>query len=234
MNDTAADAVPRWGLWAAAAVFAAWLVGAVVASSLALAIWGRQSADEPWTIVFTIAGQSIATVLALIAVSRLRGQHSLARDFGFRALTPDLSWLPVGAVLQLVGTLLILPLTRLADRSDAPQQLVTVISNAGAPARIALVVMVGVVVPVIEELMFRGVLLRALMRHLGAPLAVLIDALLFGVAHLLDPNAVLVLPVLIAFGLVAGWITARTGRLGPAIALHAGFNLVAVFFTFLT
>ena len=35
-------------------------------------------------------------------------------------------------------------------------------------------------------------------------------------------------PGLLAFGIVAGIVAHRTGRLGPAIALHVGFNLTTV------
>ncbi len=59
-------------------------------------------------------------------------------------------------------------------------------------------------------------------------------ALVFSVFHLLglDPTrmlqaAAVVLPQLFIVGLVLAWLTLRTGRLGPAIFVHSGFNLLA-------
>jgi membrane protease YdiL (CAAX protease family) len=42
-------------------------------------------------------------------------------------------------------------------------------------------------------------------------------------------SAVVVLPPIFLLGLVLGWLTQRSGRLGPAIFLHSGWNLLAAF-----
>jgi len=36
-----------------------------------------------------------------------------------------------------------------------------------------------------------------------------------------------VLPQLFIVGVVLAWVTVRSGRLGPAIFIHSGFNLLA-------
>lgn len=61
-----------------------------------------------------------------------------------------------------------------------------------------------------------------------------ITALVFTLFHLLglDPSrmlsaAAVVLPQLFIIGLVLAWVTLRTKRLGPAIFIHSGFNLLA-------
>ena len=41
-------------------------------------------------------------------------------------------------------------------------------------------------------------------------------------------TAMLSAAALVLFGLVAGWLTLRSGRLGPAIWTHVGFNGVTV------
>jgi hypothetical protein len=48
---------------------------------------------------------------------------------------------------------------------------------------------------------------------------------LFGAMHF-QP---LQLPGLTAFGIVAATLAARSGRLGPAVFAHVGFNAVALF-----
>jgi membrane protease YdiL (CAAX protease family) len=61
-----------------------------------------------------------------------------------------------------------------------------------------------------------------------------VTSLVFALFHLLglDPNrlvqaAAVVLPQLFIVGLVLAWVTLRTKRLGPAIFIHSGFNLLA-------
>ena len=61
-----------------------------------------------------------------------------------------------------------------------------------------------------------------------------LTSLVFAAFHTLglDPErllqaAAVVLPQLFLVGLVLAWITLRTGRLGPAIFIHSGFNLLA-------
>lgn len=70
-----------------------------------------------------------------------------------------------------------------------------------------------------EELAFRGLILQGLRSRLGAGVAIVLTALLFGVIHL-DP-----LQGLSAFftGLYLGYLTVRSESIYPAIAAH-GFN----------
>jgi membrane protease YdiL (CAAX protease family) len=42
-------------------------------------------------------------------------------------------------------------------------------------------------------------------------------------------SAAVVLPPLFVLGLLLAWITQRSGRLGPAIFIHSGWNLLAAF-----
>jgi membrane protease YdiL (CAAX protease family) len=84
--------------------------------------------------------------------------------------------------------------------------------------------------PVVEELFFRGLLLRALTTAMGVPGAIAVQALLFGVAHfspILGLASVSVMTVVAAAGVIFG-ITAWWRRVGTSVAAHAFFNLIAV------
>jgi membrane protease YdiL (CAAX protease family) len=88
--------------------------------------------------------------------------------------------------------------------------------------------------PLFEEVFFRGVVLRGLLvawrtapAWLGVALAVLVDSVLFGLAHL-GTDAWYQLPGLVALGVVLCGLAIRSGRLGPSVLTHAGFNLLAV------
>ncbi len=87
------------------------------------------------------------------------------------------------------------------------------------------------VVPVIEELFFRGLVLRGFVRlfggagrTLGPVLAVTATGIVFGLAH----AELLELLGLSAFGIVLSVMAYRCRRLGPCIFAHAAFNLVAI------
>ena len=94
----------------------------------------------------------------------------------------------------------------------------TLADGAGGVA----VVVVGVVLvaPFVEELFFRGLLLRALWGRMGRTATVVVSAVLFGLAHV----QLLQLPALVAFGLVAGVLVVSTKRLAPAMWAHAAFT----------
>ena len=89
--------------------------------------------------------------------------------------------------------------------------------------------------PVTEELLFRGALLRSLLRRVSPAVAVLISAVVFGLVHALgDPSVgtVIAMPAIILLGVVSGYQAARTGNLSRSILLHVGFNALSVVFLF--
>jgi membrane protease YdiL (CAAX protease family) len=88
-----------------------------------------------------------------------------------------------------------------------------------------------VLAPVVEELVFRGLLLRSLARVMRAPWAILIQAFLFGLLHL-NPEAGIanlgLVVILTGVGAVFGTAAHRLGRIGPTIIAHAIFNGVVL------
>jgi membrane protease YdiL (CAAX protease family) len=92
-----------------------------------------------------------------------------------------------------------------------------------AGAYFAFAAMVTFVAPVVEELIFRG-LGFALLAPYGQWVAILGTGILFGLWH----GLLIALPVLAAFGVVLGWLRARTNSIYPCIVLHATFNGIAI------
>ena len=82
----------------------------------------------------------------------------------------------------------------------------------------------GVLGPVAEELLFRGLIQQGLVRRYGARSGILAAALLFAVYHLNPWQGVAAFQL----GLLLGWLTYRSGRIGYAVALHCANNLVAL------
>lgn len=82
-------------------------------------------------------------------------------------------------------------------------------------------------VAVAEEVFFRGVVFRLLQGRWGVIIALLGSSLLFGLLHLLNPDASLVgaLSIAIEAGLMLGAAYILTGSLWLAIGLHLGWNV---------
>lgn len=87
-------------------------------------------------------------------------------------------------------------------------------------------VAVGILAPLVEEIVFRGAILRTLLGLMSKKnhwVAILISAAIFGVVH---GNVAQFINALL-MGLVLGWMYYRTGSLVPGILLHWVNNTVA-------
>ena len=176
----------------------------------------------------TIAGQLglwcgfIGVPLLLSAVG---GTNSLARDFGLVFRWKDLWGIPLGAATQFVLVPLVsLPIRLFKSDDDLSAPAREVMDRASGWGRIVLAALVVLCAPVAEELFFRGLLQKAALSHLRTPLAVGGVALFFGLTHF-QP---LLLPPLVAAGLVFGIAAYRCDRLGLAVVTHAAFNASTV------
>ena len=182
----------------------------------------------------------IAVYVALLAVvgyapsvgwcvhaSRRWGTGRLGPDIGLRAQWSDLGWGPVvwigalGAQLLTASIVVALDLP-ISGNTDA-------ISEASADRTyvVSLVITAVIAAPIVEEMVFRGVVLRGLRSRVSAVPAVALQGVLFGAAHV-DPvrgvgNVGLVM-VLSGVGIAFGVASHLLRRIGPSIVAHALFN----------
>jgi len=87
-------------------------------------------------------------------------------------------------------------------------------------ASLGSLVAVCLLAPVLEEMLFRGVLLRGLLTRYPRAQAIAVSALLFGLMHLNIYQFV----IGSLLGLLLGWLFERTRSLIPCIGLHAAYN----------
>jgi hypothetical protein len=103
--------------------------------------------------------------------------------------------------------------------------------TASVPVDILLVVVVVLLAPVIEEIIFRGLLLRAFMRRLSFWPAALASTFIFAAFHTYEVNTLagaLTLAAIVAtLGLTNCVLVRLTGRVTPGIVVHAAFNALA-------
>lgn len=80
------------------------------------------------------------------------------------------------------------------------------------------------IVPIYEEIVFRGVIFDACHRYLNSNSANIIQALLFATIHL----NLFLFPVYFLFGIIAGILRRKSGGLLPGIVFHVINNLIAI------
>lgn len=83
---------------------------------------------------------------------------------------------------------------------------------------------VVIIAPVVEELIFRGVIMHGLMRNYSKVKAIFFSGLLFALFHL-NPWQ---FPATFVLGILLGWIMIRTKNIGLAIIGHAINNLLVL------
>ncbi|MCL2004201.1 MAG: CPBP family intramembrane metalloprotease [Oscillospiraceae bacterium] len=85
---------------------------------------------------------------------------------------------------------------------------------------VLLILTVCVIVPIAEELCFRGLAFNRLKRVFPFWTANVLQALVFGLIH----GTPIQIGYAFIFGLLLGWATHRTGRLSVAVLMHITFN----------
>lgn len=162
---------------------------------------------------------------------RRRWGASSARSLGWRFRWSDLGWGPltwiaaVGAQIVCAAVVLLAGIPLSSNVESASD------FDADRAYLVATLVTAVIAAPIVEELVFRGLVLRGLLSRFGPVLAVGLQAVLFGVAHV-DPvrgvgNVGLAI-VLSGVGAAFGTAAYLFRRLGPTVIAHAIFNGVVM------
>ncbi|HJR92208.1 MAG TPA: CPBP family intramembrane glutamic endopeptidase [Acidimicrobiia bacterium] len=218
---------PRWTLVDFVLVVLGGL-GGTLAAGLGAGL--LDSAGSDLTVIIAILGQYLGHLGVLWLIGR--GRDLDAASLGFDIAPGDVLYLGLGVALQVALVVVFIPLQQiLVPDGGNPQEVVDVIQQLGSPAaRTAAVVVTTFLAPLTEEVVFRGVLLKSLEGR-GRRLVMVVTATVFAVFHLIGVTSlgagVLVFLQIFVVGVVLAHVTLRRGRLGPAIFLHAGFNLLA-------
>ena len=183
-----------------------------------------------------VLGSELVLLGALLVLGRTVAARGggWRRTFGLDRVRRN-DWAPwlLGMAIVYVNRTTVLLLATLVTDGRALEEASNL--EVGAPTVLSVVVLVlaaVVLAPVTEELMFRGLVLRAFMRRMTFWPAALLSSLLFALFHVPQVDtfagAVTLALSVAVLGLGNCYLVRITGRLAPAMMVHASFNALSL------
>ncbi|MDQ3647087.1 MAG: CPBP family intramembrane metalloprotease [Actinomycetota bacterium] len=224
-----AEAGPRWPWGFGFLAFAVAILITILLAGIAAAVAGVEPGEEKssaFTVVATViqdAALVLAAILFAALVARPRAWH-----FGLRrtAFWPAVGW----AALGVVAFYAFAGLYSATVDADAKQRITESLgADKGTVGLIVAGCVVMILAPLAEEFFFRGFFYRALRGRFGVLGAALVDGVVFGFVHYSFEglDQLLILPPLMALGVIYCLVYEQTGSLWPVVAMHAFNNAVA-------
>lgn len=200
-------------------------------SLLLVVLWATSRLNPPnlqaWAVSGVFVG-SIGIVGGLISLALIYAVITRLRKRPFRT---TIKWVSHGRLWPVVLGAVLLggamdTVTLALHKPIVPDVLRPMFEGYAGAA--VMTIFAVIVTPVVEEVLFRGVLYPVSVRSLGVTGGVALVSLLFGLAHVATygVDIYLVGQTLVA-GLYLTWLRARTGSLVPSVAAHAALNLYA-------
>jgi hypothetical protein len=142
----------------------------------------------------------------------------------FALRRPRTRWIWLGPIVLIIGVLILNAILDPFLHPGKEQGLVpTHWQSRYAGPYAANAVVVVLIAPVVEELIFRG-MGYSLLERFGRAVAIVVVGVAFGLAH----GLVDALPLLATLGAGLAWLRSKTGSVYPGMATHAIFNGIAV------
>lgn len=155
------------------------------------------------------------TIVGTLIYKKLRRGEGKAFRLSMRGFNPMLIlW---GFVLILITGIVIEPLLELF-----PESFLKMVDQMGMHGGWSILMLV-ILAPVMEEVLFRGILLESVRSKYNSGRAIVVSALMFGVIHFIPQQVVNAFVI----GLILGFIYVRTDSLWPVIIIHALNNAMA-------
>jgi len=228
-SQTGQESATKFSIRIVLGVWTASYAIAIILTSLILVLTGNadtpSGAEPNWFLGVTAVFLWGPFVGGLIMVSRRVGSGSLMKDFFVSFRLVDLVGVPIGVISQvfLVG-LVTWPFRVLFpekfDVENVEKRARDLFNNAQGVWLGVLIIVVVFGAPVVEELVYRGLIQGHLRRSINQYAALLITAVWFAGIHL----QVVEFPGLFAFALVLGTCFHFTKRLGMSVLAHVAFN----------
>ena len=204
--------------------------GLVVLGMVAMRLAGADRPDPAILALVVVWGSSLAVLLA-VRVHLLRRRALTWADVGLRAPARSpvhLAW-QIPAVMLAGATASVLVLAPFGQEPADEQQGLGDLLTGGPVVAVLGLLGVAVLVPIVEEVVFRGIVLPALRARFQLVTGLVLAGAVFAVVHVLPPALPYLLVVGIALCAMAEWYRSIV----PGIVLH-GVNNAIVFGSLLT
>jgi membrane protease YdiL (CAAX protease family) len=217
---------PGWRPWTAPVALVAGLVLAAIGGlivDLPLLAFGVSitSSHTPQgvTLLDTFV-QDLAFVATAVYCAHIGGRSVSAWQFGLRP--PTRGWrAAIGALLILLAGYIAVSAIWAAIVNPGKEKVLDQIGSGPASA-----ILICVVAPMCEEMLFRGYIFTALRNWHGTPIAAILTGIVFAAVHAGSAPVLDLLPLgVLGFGLCL--LYRRTGSLYPSMAAHSLNNSVA-------
>lgn len=215
-------------------VISTWVAAYLIAVAVGAVILGsvRRPAGEslpPWLVLTSSLALWLPQIAALVIVSRRLGTGKFLRDFDVRFAWRDTWGIPIGVASQLLLVNLVMwPLRLLFPErfsvEEVEKRARDLIDGTQGWWWLAIIFVVVIGAPAVEELMYRGFIQGSLERSIAPVGALVLSAVWFTVVHLQPVE----FPGLFAFAIVLGWCRLKTGRIGMSIVAHVAFNVTGL------
>ncbi len=206
------------------------LLGLIVGMSASPAL-PDQEPGSPAVVVITLFILQNMILLAAIYTVAIRGCGVAWSDLGLRPAS--VPWrrraiLATLAAFPLVGLVNALVASLIGQLPNNPQLQVIAPTGVSLGGAIGMILTLGVIVPIAEELLFRGLLYGWLRDRLGIQPAMVISALCFSLLH----GIIWLIPAVAMLGLILAWVYEKSDSLWASITTHGLFNTISTTFLY--
>ncbi|MBO0863268.1 MAG: CPBP family intramembrane metalloprotease [Chloracidobacterium sp.] len=179
---------------------------------------------EDMGFILVTVGSTLPAHLLILLICWLvvtwRGRRSFWRTLGWEWF-PQFKWVhAVGLALLMFGVALVLQKLLPHHETDLEKLLLR-----GYPVRLMIAFLAVVTAPLVEEVVYRGVLYGGIEKTFGKRAAILVVTLLFAGVHVQQYwGSVASLATIFLLSFVLTTLRAWTGKLLPCVATHLVFN----------
>jgi len=186
---------------------------------------GYLTGSEPWIDFIEMLGYVLAAGGTLLWIVRLKMRVYFEKPTFRHKQAPSYVYL-LAVVLTLLAIVVIDPLTELIPMPESIRDMFERMFSKTVPAFFTAVI----VAPVLEELIFRGIVLEGFLKNYSPLKAILWTNVLFGLAHL-NPWQFI---GAFLMGILISWVYYKTRNLILPVAMHLLNNLISYLFLYLS
>ncbi len=192
------------------------LIGILLLITIVIAIPARliqKNIDKSFTSIINGATYIISMVALLAFAIKMRG----SARFSWKKVAPQVYILALPLVISL--SVLMEPLINAIPMPNWIKELF----NQFLTNDIYSYITIAIAAPLLEEIIFRGIILSGFLKRYSPVTAVIMSAVIFGIFHL---NPWQFIPAFV-IGLVIGWLYWKTNSIIPGIVIHFINNSLA-------